>query len=839
MFGPNGRRNVFIGGYEDGTRYEYEDVGLEPDWDLTYEKEDAKLTQEQRDYIDNMYPNADEPTHEKIPNKYIEQYEFHPEDIKNPRHNNDDNIYIKAREDYSFTFEDFMEGKIDIEVEDYPEGYVDEDGNVHEIDDGLGFIVDNVEKLKKKRDEYQKEKKKKESEQKNMEKELSFSEQLALEAQKLKEQGDDDIVMIGENNEEIHSTPIVIDGTANATDEIAKQIMEEAPEGLSFTEKLAWEAKRAAMMDLEDDDDDEEDIVMDAGVDPEEKDETVQGKIARGEKVKPCLAEIRKTMNFTKGMIDRFVDTYAEVYVHDYGDEYHLTEEERAKKFRCYEAQELIRQNRKVYTNLPDYIEAMRRVIKAIEIIAANDPRVTNIEKFKKKVLGQKIKVTGINFPKYRGKDKKSINGEFISDWILDPEKDIDELMDYYKKKNVVISLEDEENPQAAFERIAGKGVMEYLNSHPVTDDDRWAYAVPIKPKSKLDKALEKSPIMKSIKKEMIHAAKRKESLDVYGTYYTTKDEFDAVTKHDEELGYTTKATMPKLNGGDIRNKKVYREYMEALEAWKRENTFVKVKGKNMSLDDYNHMRFKEIAEQHGWNVALLMKNEADTMDADEKKYYTRAKKISARYSKFIVVKGNEKARRQTKLKVITDENRKRADVLEYVISSVDEENGYKIPKKYRYRGVESLVKAVAREDKALGRTDSKYIKMAKGYSKKIKEFDPVKFLDEKKDKKKGKGNEKTKKNKNGVNVKKSKKTKTTEDIKNDFINALVPPEYQSWDEYEKAMSSVTFKTYDMKVKERQKENEKKKLKKKLKGLPKKAKEQKLAAMGLTLADLE
>ena len=128
---------------------------------------------------------------------------------------------------------------------------------------------------------------------------------------------------------------------------------------------------------------------------------------------------------------------------------------------------------------------------------------------------------------------------------------------------------------------------------------------------------------------------------------------------------------------------------------------------------------------------------------------------------------------------------------------------------------------------------------MAKGYSKKIKEFDPVKFLDEKKDKKKGKGNEKTKKNKNGVNVKKSKKTKTTEDIKNDFINALVPPEYQSWDEYEKAMSSVTFKTYDMKVKERQKENEKKKLKKKLKGLPKKAKEQKLAAMGLTLADLE
>ena len=744
MFGPKGPKNVFIGG-EGDNKYEYESVGLEPDWN-----------NQDRDVI----------------------YDSHT--------NKNGDMVIECDPSKEFRFQDYLEGKKEMTIEiDETDAWVDEDGEVHEKSDVLECITRMVEYAQSNREKYLKE----QADNQEKTSTLSFTEQLRLEAQKIREED------------------------AREKEE-ARRKMEAEMEGLSFTERLKMEAKL-----LENEDDDEPDIIMDHGV--EIKDESTQAKIERGEKVKPCLAAIRKRFNFPKAMVEKLEQTYSCVYVHDYGDEYHLTEEERKKKFRFYEAQELVMKNRKIYNRLPDYIEAMRRVMAAVDIIAeANSMRISNYEKFRHKVLAGKIKISGINFPKYRGKDRKRLDGKFISEWILDPDKDIAELMEYYETPKSVISLEDEENGATAFEKLMGPGVYEWLNANPVTDDDPFAYAAVVKKKSKMNKIIDSKPEFKMAFKQLAHAERRKQSTMEQYAFYTTREEFESVSKHDAELGYNTKSHMPKFKG-DIRNDKDYKAYMEELDAWEYENTYVKYNGRNIPIDDYNHMRFKDIAERNGWNVLLLMKNEGGDSKEDGM-FLKRKDKIQIRYSKFIMVKSNAKARRQTKNKLITDDNRKRADILEYVIRSVDEENRYKVSKKDRYKGLEEIVVAVAEEDRALGKKNSKYIKLAKSYGKKVKPFDPVKFMDKKKNPKKD--------NKNGINTKKRKsKEEKKKKAKDNIINGLIPDGYRSWDDYESAMLNCTFQTKDMRIKRAAEEKEKKKEKKRLNKLPKKAREKLLA----------
>ena len=121
-------------------------------------------------------------------------------------------------------------------------------------------------------------------------------------------------------------------------------------------------------------------------------------------------------------MIDKFMSEIDCVVVNTYeNDDYHLSDEERAKNNELYELFKPIIHAKNNYTVLPDFVNVMRACIKCIDYIAETNG-VYSPKKFKKKVYSGKIKIEGLRFPKLSKKAKKRISLEYLTDFILSDE---------------------------------------------------------------------------------------------------------------------------------------------------------------------------------------------------------------------------------------------------------------------------------------------------------------------------------------------------------------------------------------------------------------------------------
>ena len=141
---------------------------------------------------------------------------------------------------------------------------------------------------------------------------------------------------------------------------------------------------------------------------------------------------------------ERLLAMYGTSVTQDFGDEFHMSRDEREAMAQRYEK---FFKLKKGYTRrirrLDKYVEAYRLVMDIINDLA-KDNGLYDEAMFRKKVLNGDIVIPNLNFPKFQGKKKKLINWKQVSEFIADPTKDIHELTDMDERAKEMLTIPDE-----------------------------------------------------------------------------------------------------------------------------------------------------------------------------------------------------------------------------------------------------------------------------------------------------------------------------------------------------------------------------------------------------------
>ena len=96
---------------------------------------------------------------------------------------------------------------------------------------------------------------------------------------------------------------------------------------------------------------------------------------------------------------------YDSVVVNDYGDDYHIPEDELKARNKYYEAFAKLSKMKRKYKRLDEFVIAMRQSLYCLDMVA-KDNFLYDPEEFKKKWLDGKIEVFGLHHIVYKGKDR-------------------------------------------------------------------------------------------------------------------------------------------------------------------------------------------------------------------------------------------------------------------------------------------------------------------------------------------------------------------------------------------------------------------------------------------------
>ena len=318
----------------------------------------------------------------------------------------------------------------------------------------------------------------------------------------------------------------------------------------------------------------------------------------------------RKRRKFSDSEKQEMLKRISYSCVNDFGDEYHLTDEQRESNAELRQVKIRISSNKSAYNKIVPYILAMRNVIDAIDVVTKYN-NLFRPEDFKKKVYKGKIVCPGIPIPKYKGKRK--YNMEYVAEVILDRSLDPHEV---FKNDNSYIHSDveyDLSNPEE---------LEQYR--HSVFTDAEYdmifntsgieVYAKPIKKKERKEFDKKYSTMVECRRefKRTEDAFKRERMLNTYAydAYSSIENDYNSVSKYDKRR-IKGKLNIPQFKG-DIMNPDDYKQYMYSVQQWAEENIR---DDRGRKLSDIEESDVRALLEESGWNVKKML---AAKIDADE-----------------------------------------------------------------------------------------------------------------------------------------------------------------------------------------------------------------------------
>lgn len=330
-------------------------------------------------------------------------------------------------------------------------------------------------------------------------------------------------------------------------------------------------------------------------------------------------------------------DVYKTVIVHDYGDEYHMSEDERKRKFKYYEVFSRLLRCKRKYRKLDEFVRVCRLCLDCINLIA-EDNGIYDPEKFKVLVMKGDIDVYGLNFPKYVGKDRKSINWEYISDFIMDESLDPKELSrDKFD--------EDDENdvpPEQLFSEDEWTDICNIIEKEdstihlPYYDGEMDNVpSVASKKQSKLLLKIEPQILtcVKNLKKEEMRSLQRNGIMNSM-VYEMSADDFAEIANMDRKRDYFSESDIPEFNG-DIMNDSDYIRYIYELNEYEKTQIKENYQGKMRTKSEINEMQLKDALESAGWNIRKLYK--CNNKIRDKKKIMKKEKEREDKLKKKLI----------------------------------------------------------------------------------------------------------------------------------------------------------------------------------------------------------
>lgn len=371
-------------------------------------------------------------------------------------------------------------------------------------------------------------------------------------------------------------------------------------------------------------------------------------------------------------------ESYKEVVVNDFGDEYHLSEEEKKERNMYYEAFAQLRRCKRKYRKISDYVKVFRLCLDTLDVVANNNNLYTP-EKFKMMVAKGDIQVYGLNFPKYIGKDKRDINWEYISKCISDRSVDLSSL-DRKNNNPFDIDFDDEDEVTAMRKRMFGKDYYKIFGDEAEEDfdeedtaflvenifaddsleeesDDTETNNLVVKELSgkKMKQVISAFPDVQKFVREAKRRRNDQERLSSF-VFDVSADDFEYIERLDNKRGFNSSSTPPVFKG-DIMNDSDYKKYLYELDQWERSHTMVNHRGRQRTLDEVREIELKEMLERDGWNIRNMYRNKEKEKKIE--KQNKRDKKNEKKLKQKLIEIQNRRKNREDKSMVNTKKKKK------------------------------------------------------------------------------------------------------------------------------------------------------------------------------------
>ena len=345
---------------------------------------------------------------------------------------------------------------------------------------------------------------------------------------------------------------------------------------------------------------------------PIEDNEEYEAK--HGDKIEK-LREKRKTIKIPERRIPELMAGCDCVVVNEFGDDYHLSEEERIAKNKFYKAFQVFNKGKRKYRKLDEYVKIMREALKCLDVVAENNG-MYDPDKFKRLFMKDKIYIEGLKFPKFIGKERKTIGWEFLSEFILSDE-DPSQLV---RKRNDDISSVEElkENETLLFdegevERIIAPETEEEsirtslfydADDDVIKDNDNIVPEMSTKESKKLIKEV---PEFINTIKEIKRDNRSINNLSSF-VYNMQMDDIESIARYDQEQGIASSADIPEFKG-DLTKDKDYRRYLRELEEFEQTQFKEDYHGRWKTPEQIAELELKAHLEASGWNIRNLYDN--------------------------------------------------------------------------------------------------------------------------------------------------------------------------------------------------------------------------------------
>ena len=337
------------------------------------------------------------------------------------------------------------------------------------------------------------------------------------------------------------------------------------------------------------------------------------------------------------------------VVVNNYGDDYHISEEQRQKNNQYYEVYKPLKRAKRKYRKIDEWIKVMRQYMAAIKVIAENNSRYTP-DQFMKKYSEGKIKIYGLTFPKYVGKDKKDINWEYI--WtefigtnrdpseLINPPELIDPTSEDMRKR----LFTDEE-----YARITAPMSDEerYRINHIVFDEDRDSVEgvnVVLPANKKLTKEfVKKFPEITGL----VKLSKRREasSRGINSFIHDmTMDDIEFFERYDRKHNVQMKNGDEPVFNGDMSSKNVNR-YLYEMEEYLNSHQKIFYDGRMRTRDEIQEIQTNAFLYEMGYNVRNCFNNREE--EERLKKILKRDKKAEKKLKRRLTAISERKKARQ------------------------------------------------------------------------------------------------------------------------------------------------------------------------------------------------
>jgi len=324
-------------------------------------------------------------------------------------------------------------------------------------------------------------------------------------------------------------------------------------------------------------------------------------ELKEGDKV--LLREKRKTIKIPERRIPELLAQFDCVVVQDFGDEYHLSEKEREEKNQFYKIFAKFAKAKHKYRKLDEYVAVMRDALNCLNAVAESQ-NIYDVNKFKKMFLKGKLDIVGLQLPEYRGKDRKHISWDYLTEFILS-DKDPKEILP--KKKEELITKEDfEEAEKVLFDDIdktieENSLPEEYPIDYDETLDNPEEFVLDMDKKEFKD-FLKFSPEYMYVLKELKKKSESLENLSRFAFNMVSED-IEMISEYDKKNNSKWNGSEPPEFTGDIMNDKDYNKYLEKLDRWEEENVYVEYKGQLKTLEKAQFYDTLSVLEENGFNI--------------------------------------------------------------------------------------------------------------------------------------------------------------------------------------------------------------------------------------------